>query len=149
MADCKNKIRKIGCFAFFGGHPGFWGVSPRTAQAAMRHSKLELTVNTYTDPRLLDVAGALDVLPALPLDESSEGEREKATGTDPRTLVPLLVPTAGNQRTEGATADKTAGNHDCRDTVGSVAGVKSCDIKSRDGKKRVMGFEPTTFTLAT
>jgi integrase len=44
------------------------GIAPRTAQAAMRHSKLDLTMNVYTDPRLLDVRGALDVLPALPLD---------------------------------------------------------------------------------
>ena len=35
------------------------GVSPRTAQAAMRHSTIDLTMNTYTDPKLLDVQGAL------------------------------------------------------------------------------------------
>jgi len=46
------------------------GIAPRTAQAAMRHSKLELTMNVYTDPRLLDVRGALDVLPALPLHDA-------------------------------------------------------------------------------
>ena len=40
------------------------GVSPRTAQAAMRHSSLDLTMNVYTDPKLLDVHGALDMLPA-------------------------------------------------------------------------------------
>jgi hypothetical protein len=45
------------------------GVAPRTAQAAMRHSTLELTMNTYTDPRRLDVAGALEVVPKLPLDD--------------------------------------------------------------------------------
>ena len=38
------------------------GVAPRTAQAAMRHSKLELTMKVYTDPKLLDVRGALDAL---------------------------------------------------------------------------------------
>lgn len=42
-------------------------VAPRTAQAAMRHSKLDLAINVYTDPALLDVRGALDTLPALPL----------------------------------------------------------------------------------
>src|SRR5262249_55676280 len=35
------------------------GVPLRTAQAAMRHSDPSLTANVYTDPRLLDVAGAL------------------------------------------------------------------------------------------
>ena len=34
------------------------GVTPRTAQAAMRHSTIDLTMNVYTDPKLLDVAGA-------------------------------------------------------------------------------------------
>ena len=33
------------------------GVAPRTAQAAMRHSDIKLTMQTYTDPKLLDVRG--------------------------------------------------------------------------------------------
>ncbi len=49
------------------------GVAPRTAQAAMRHSTIDLTMVVYTDPRLLDVAGALDVLPALPLTAPAVG----------------------------------------------------------------------------
>jgi hypothetical protein len=73
------------------------GVAPRTAQAAMRHSKIELTMNVYTDPKLLDVRGALDTLPELPLD----GERRQvaATGTDApqrggcKPLAPALAPT--------------------------------------------------------
>ena len=44
------------------------GVPLRTAQAAMRHSDPSLTANVYTDPKLLDVSGALDALPSLPLD---------------------------------------------------------------------------------
>ena len=42
------------------------GVMPRTAQAAMRHSTINLTMNSYTDPRLLDVAGAMESLLSLP-----------------------------------------------------------------------------------
>lgn len=41
------------------------GVAPRIAQAAMRHSSIELTMQLYTDPRLLDVAGAMSQLPSL------------------------------------------------------------------------------------
>jgi integrase len=41
------------------------GVAPRVAQAAMRHSTISLTMQTYTDPRLLDVAAAVEALPAL------------------------------------------------------------------------------------
>jgi len=57
------------------------GVAPRTAQAAMRHSSLELTMQLYTDPRLLDVAGALASLPALPTADAPL-ETSRATGTD-------------------------------------------------------------------
>jgi integrase len=42
------------------------GVTPRTAQAAMRHSDLRLTMNVYTDSRLLDTAAAVNRLPPLP-----------------------------------------------------------------------------------
>src|SRR5262249_11416062 len=49
----------------FGTFMSRGGITPRTAQAAMRHSKIELTMNVYTDPRLLDVRGALNVLPSL------------------------------------------------------------------------------------
>jgi len=65
----------------FGTYLSKGGVAPRVAQAAMRHSTLELTMNTYTDPRLLDVAGALDALPALPLDDRTDAQQAKATGT--------------------------------------------------------------------
>ena len=47
----------------FGTHLSAVGVHPRTAMAAMRHSRMELTMNYYTDPVLLDVAGAVESLP--------------------------------------------------------------------------------------
>ena len=60
------------------------GVAPRTAQAAMRHSTIDLTMNTYTDPRLLDIHGALNSLPSLNLNASPSTNRiaMRATGTD-------------------------------------------------------------------
>ncbi len=60
------------------------GVTPRTAQAAMRHSDIALIMTTYTDPKLLDVQGALDALSSLPLADSPTPKREaiRATGTD-------------------------------------------------------------------
>src|SRR5262249_26602773 len=76
------------------------GVSPRTAQAAMRHSDPSLTANVYTDPKLLDVHGALDSLPNLPLDSGSSPCRERArasgTGTYDRCSV-ALTPNKGSQ----------------------------------------------------
>jgi len=46
----------------------------------MRHSKIDLTMNVYTDPRLLDVASAVETLPALAIDGDSGG----GAGTDTR-----------------------------------------------------------------
>ena len=68
----------------FGTHLSKNGVAPRTAQAAMRHSSLELTMNVYTHPSLLDVAGALDALPSLSL--TTHGEvAERLVGRAQRT----------------------------------------------------------------
>ena len=76
------------------------GVAPRTAQAAMRHSTIDLTMSVCTDLKLLDVAGALDALPALPLSgDGAEGEAARATGTDDpqrnrvQPVAPLVAPT--------------------------------------------------------
>ncbi len=79
------------------------GVAPRTAQAAMRHSTIDLTMNTYTDPKLLDVQGALNSLPSLDLNPRQTTERQsmRATGTDDMLssqLVPMLVPDSGKSR---------------------------------------------------
>jgi len=76
------------------------GVAPRTAQAAMRHSSINLTMNVYTDPRLLDVAGAMEALPTLPLetDPNSTSTALRATGTDekaPRQFAPKFPGNAG------------------------------------------------------
>ena len=49
----------------FGTHLSMAGVPPRVAMAAMRHSSLELTMNIYTDPVLLDVGAAIEALPAF------------------------------------------------------------------------------------
>jgi site-specific recombinase XerD len=54
----------------FGTHLSKVGVAPRVAQAAMRHSSIHLTMNIYTDPTLLDVAGAINALPKFAIYES-------------------------------------------------------------------------------
>jgi integrase len=78
------------------------GVSLRTAQSAMRHSDPKLTANVYTDPKLLDVAGALDALPSLSLDpkSSESAERARATGTYDRCAVALPVAPTGDKPAE-------------------------------------------------
>ena len=65
------------------------GVAPRTAQRAMRHSRIDLTMNTYTDAALLDVHAAMNALPTLDAkDETTEEQR--ATGTDSSKVVGLV-----------------------------------------------------------
>ena len=70
-------------------------------------------MNVYTDPRLLDVAGAMDALPALPLgvDPISASAVLKATGTDDsaaRQFAPGFAPTIGNWCKPGSIRDKQA-----------------------------------------
>ena len=94
------------------------GVAPRTAQAAMRHSSIDLTMNVYTDPRLLDVHGALDKLPNLPLGKPPhhEAQHAQATGTDSNrwstdpspTVAPTVAPNPGNSCKLGTIPDKMA-----------------------------------------
>jgi integrase len=51
------------------------GVSPKVAQGFMRHHDIRLTMEVYTDPRLLDEREALEALPALPLDGKPTSRR--------------------------------------------------------------------------
>jgi len=89
------------------------GVAPRTAQAAMRHSRIDLTMNVYTDPRLLDVHGALDALPSLSLDTESIQTEAKANGTDDAIapqFAPAFAPKTGKSSKCWSTLDKTTPN---------------------------------------
>ena len=73
---------------------------PRTTQAAMRHSSIDLTMAVYTDPKLLDVYGAMDALPELPLTGETTSERisKQATGTDDSRPFPVAPTVAPNSR---------------------------------------------------
>ncbi|MGB0598249.1 MAG: tyrosine-type recombinase/integrase [Rubripirellula sp.] len=64
----------------FGTHLSRAGVAPRVAQAAMRHSDIDLTMNTYTDASLLDTNEAIESLPIV---------------RDQKELAPMLAPNPG------------------------------------------------------
>ncbi|MGD0654980.1 MAG: hypothetical protein ABSA16_11590 [Thermoguttaceae bacterium] len=104
------------------------GVAPRTAQAAMRHSTINLTMSTYTDPRLLDVAGAMESLPALPLGQGGQNESVAAG----------LMATG----TENATA-KNIDTRSVPSAVTPIAKSNSCLSQFAPG------FAPTTDKTAT
>jgi len=86
--DERNRVVDVHALRVtFGTHLCAAGVPLRTAQAAMRHSKPELTANIYTDPKLLDVAGAIDALPALALPSDPAQTRATASGTGRRRVM--------------------------------------------------------------
>ena len=62
------------------------GASPKVVQSLARHSKITLTMDTYTHISLYDERGALDGLPDLPCLDKNVAESNKAaelkTGTD-------------------------------------------------------------------
>jgi integrase len=97
------------------------GVSPKVAQLAMRHSDIRLTMETYTDPKLLDIAGALDSLPALnPARESRSpnepnGEEGQSDADADSWLVPRLVPNDANLGPEHSSADILAAEPEAND----------------------------------
>ena len=67
----------------------------------MRHSDIGLTMNVYTDLRLLDIAGAIDLLPQRPINDPDDKHQEtviRRTGIDDaRTVPPMFAPKSDNQ----------------------------------------------------
>ncbi len=137
-------------------------VMPRTAQAAMRHSKIDLTMNVYTDPRLLNVHGAVEALPALPL---SGGERleqiaVRATGTDDLRASQFAVEFAVNAGQSGVLQSTPVRKSKpaASDALGGVLVASACPVKRNNplttavnGLLRVgvTGLEPVTSSLSS
>ncbi len=127
------------------------GIAPRVAMSLMRHTDMRLTMNVYTDPRVFDMAGAVEKLPAL---AAMESQTAKATGTDD-TILPL-------GRSESVSGPSARIGY-CSAVIGNPVGHSNLTLtlvddrdrqqktpSGRDGGlKRVKGVEPSTFTLAT
>jgi len=146
---CDDRGRTIDIHAFrttFGTHLSKGGVSLRTAQAAMRHSKPDLTANVYTDPKLLDVAGALNALPTLSLDPTVERQKAKATGTENADVsdalaLPIALPNGNPGECKG-----TAG-HGGRKNRSDEASEPTCasdDSVNRNGSQSTGDYEPVS-----
>jgi hypothetical protein len=142
------------------------GVAPRTAQAAMRHSDIRLTMQTYTDPKLLDVRGALDSLPSLPLGPAEACTEElKANGSEgentTRRFTPAFTPTAGQAGQTGSIPVPLA-NEDqpcnLEAPIGAMSSVDkgkepvtlavtgSLEWSLRDSNPRLHGCDPCALT---
>ena len=137
-------------------HLNLGGVPLRTAQAAMRHSDPHLTANVYTDPKLLDVHGALDVLPALPLD-GGDSEQQRATGTADASaeFAPGFAPEADKSSKSRSSGDNGQTGRPNRAGESDVA-VNPCHVKENNPltigvnglhQEREKGFEPSTSSL--
>ena len=128
----------------FASHLVAAGVAPRTAQAALRHSSLELTMQLYTDPRLLDVAGALAVLPALPTGDAPP-EAARATGTDD--AVALNVALAPGRTRQNVTVRDRADERDADEgtTRKPAKHRESCVFPAKNLLPST-GIEPVTFS---
>jgi len=142
------------------------GVTPRTAQAAMRHSKVDLTMNVYTDPKLLDVAGAVEALPALPLSAGlqSESFAVKATGTDDSRasqFAPKFAPAFARKGGKQGPGQSTGGT---KSNAGQEGGwLSAVDVTSNPDKRKgplatvangplrvgATGLEPVTPSLSS
>jgi integrase len=132
------------------------GVSLRTAQAAMRHSDPNLTANVYTDEKLLDVSGALQVLPSLPLDGGTGFTRgqvsEDVAPAGRRSVAPNVAPPddfscpqvspdgkMGESATDAVVTTPVAASR-CPETIKGPADF-DCQPALHVG---AIGFEPTT-----
>ena len=76
----------------FATHLAAAGVSVVTLKTLMRHARIETTLKHYADPALLDVAGAVEMLPSV----SSASVVTAATGTD--SVAPTVALTSGRAR---------------------------------------------------
>ncbi|MFM7807796.1 MAG: tyrosine-type recombinase/integrase [Planctomycetota bacterium] len=130
-------------------HMNAAGVAPRTVQEAMRHSDIELTMSTYTDPRLLDLGGAVERLPELPL--RPEREVARATGTEDAgsSLTALLTYGNGKRGRFGTSSENREVENAAFDVLASLGFDASRRAEASSDGKRVKGLEPSTFTLAT
>ena len=135
------------------------GVPQRIAQAHMRHKDPRLTAGPYTDEALLPVASSIAGLPWLPTAPERDAGTAIATGTDD---VPVSTDdrrAAHAQRSccptmqDGALPCSDAETRrDVRDRGNSAqeeTDAQGCASVHDDSAKRVIGLEPTTFTLAT
>jgi len=151
ISKCDDRGHTVDVHALrhtFGTRLSVHEVSPRIAQAAMRHSTIDLTMNTYTDLRMLDVAGAVDGLPDIPIDELPNMRHQVATGTnDAHGLCAALALNLDQTRQSGATSGNTA----VRDILAILGATSDGDglnsAPSDQIAKRAKGLEPSTFSL--
>ena len=101
-------------------------MTPREAMSLMRHTDMRLTMEVYTDPRIFDLAGAVEKLP-ITLNRADEAQAAQATGTD---AAPFQQGQQVANRVATATLDRqpaaSKGNRDAtegRSQLKDLAGI--------------------------
>jgi integrase len=131
----------------FASHLAAANVPPRIAQAAMRHSSLDLTMKVYTDPRMLDVEGAIRQLPFLRGEDCrTEGACSKCTNNS---VAPDVAPTTGQH---GATLSLLSITQETPGAATQTKAPKKTPISRvipAQEKERAKGLEPSTSSLGS
>ena len=115
----------------------------------MRHSDIRLTHGTYTDPKALHPAAALDALPSF--NGELDRERMRATGTyDPgRSALGVLL--GGTKHLSGhGDAKKCAGAGGAKGMAHNAQRAANSPVSTGihcHSQQRANGLEPSTFSL--
>jgi len=128
------------------------GVAPRIAMALMRHTDMRLTMNRYTDPRIFDMAGAVEKMPSL-IAVPSTAISGHATGTDGAAMDSVGRSKSGSSQSAlmGYSA-AVMGKHSSTDKssltlVGDMERQQKTPSGTDGETERAKGFEPSTFSL--
>ena len=118
----------------YGTWLGQAGTAPRVHMELMRHTSMALTMGYYTDPRLLDTAGAVDKLPSLGDEPIAERARAMRTGTYDAPEIVLTKSTSASvhNRPQGATMGEQSAQKPQQNRVFGM---------------RELGLEPRTYAL--
>jgi hypothetical protein len=111
------------------------GVGVRKAMELMRHPDMRLTMRVCTDPRLFDLAGAVEQLP-IQLETPTKTESMRATGTDGKPTDAGATP-PGNS--ENSKDDMDAGH--TQSITYRLAGIENCSasIRGHGGAEELNG----------
>ncbi len=125
---------------------------PKTARTW--RSVISLSMQLCTDPKLLDVAGAVNSLPALSLTSPVQPASQRAvavgTGTGSSFVAPMVAPDAGDSRpkqTKTAVLALAAALDDALDD--SAPEHEKTPVIPGFFAKRAKGLEPSTCSLGS
>ncbi|MFQ5806578.1 MAG: tyrosine-type recombinase/integrase [Phycisphaerae bacterium] len=125
------------------------GIPQRLAQAHLRHTDPRLTAGVYTDESLLPVASAIAGLPPVPTKPSEPTEALRMTATCDQRAAHAQRAEHTGLRTGSSTCNPGGGAGEMAGASQAQEKTAACADVHNDSQKRVMGLEPTTFTLAT